>query len=422
MAKWAALLGLCVGVLASGADAADVTIKSRLNQTFTVDSNYQMQAHPPGETYLPVSNLAFDIVARTPTMRFTTTVDASYRSYFGPGAENLLPGLDRGIVSGIEKRDHLTTYRLSASRRYRQSAELQLAETGVTTISGDVITDTVNGAVTHELSGRDLLTWATSVTSLQFTTPSGTPSRDLTTVGHWRHRLTPLTDVTPTVLYERITYDNPAQSEVEIWKGSIGVNSRLTKRLTMTGRVGVVRTQLTQSGAAGATNPAQLAGGVATGALFDLLLTYRLSNRDDVTFAAAQTVGPDSLGQIRAIQIVGTSLIHRINHYSYLALSTQLSRQTTVGDVTDLYSAAINYGYRLTPEWSTDLSYRFRQRMGTIGQATSNALFFSVRRDFTLLAGGLERAQTPVVEDPVRVVCLAGGMEDSRRFDALLAY
>src|SRR5690349_2606050 len=92
-----------VGASASGTFAVDLVLKSTLIQTLAIDSNYQMLPQPLGETYLPASTLVFDAVARTPTMRFQTTADLSYRTYFGPGAENLTPGLDRGVVTRFEK-------------------------------------------------------------------------------------------------------------------------------------------------------------------------------------------------------------------------------------------------------------------------------------------------------------------------------
>src|SRR5262245_27808528 len=123
-----------VGASASGALAVDLVLRSSLSQTLAVDSNYQMLTRPLGDTYLPVSTLGCDAVARTPTMRFQTTVDLSYLSYFGPGAVNLVPALNRGVVARFEKTFSLTTIKLAAARRFEQAQQLQLAETGVNTI------------------------------------------------------------------------------------------------------------------------------------------------------------------------------------------------------------------------------------------------------------------------------------------------
>lgn len=416
MSKSVLLAIVCLGISAWGALAADVTIKSQLSQSFSADSNYQMQPNPPGPTYLPVSNLLFDTVARTPTMRFAATVNLSYRTYFGPGAENLLPGLDRGIMGRFEKTTALTTYKVAAARQYRQASQLQLAETGVNTIGGDVITSWVESIVTHQLSGSDLLTWATRATNTEFTSPTGTPSLDITTTGAWRHRLTPLTELTPSIQFESINYGNSSNTEVMIWRGLIGAESRLTKRLKFKGSVGVAHIALTQDGGGNGPNPAQLASGSAADWLADVLLSYNLNSRNDVSFAAAQSVGPDTLGQIRKVQIVGVILSHRLNQYSGLSFSTQASHQTSVANVTDLYSAGVSYGLRLAPEWFMDLSYRLRHRTGgNTDPATSNAVFVSVTRDVTILAGGTDRTPVAVAEDPTLLMASPGEWAITRR-------
>ena len=130
------LTGLCVGMSFSGANAADVSIRGSLIQNIEANSNYQLQTNPSGATFVPVSTLVLDAVARTPTMRFAGSVDLSYRSYFGPGADNLLPGLDRGFRGSFEKYANLTTYRIEGGVRTTQASELQLAETGRSTVSG----------------------------------------------------------------------------------------------------------------------------------------------------------------------------------------------------------------------------------------------------------------------------------------------
>ena len=57
-------------------------------------------------------------------------VDFAYRSYFGPGAENLVPGFDRGFRGSFEKYTNLATYRIEGGIRTTQANQLQLAETG----------------------------------------------------------------------------------------------------------------------------------------------------------------------------------------------------------------------------------------------------------------------------------------------------
>src|SRR5262249_13216718 len=156
---------------------------------------------------------------------------------------------------------------------------LQLAEQGVSTIAGDVITTWVEGAIEHRPSDWDSLKWITRATSVQFTSPTIPPSVDLFTTGVWRHRLTPVTVVIPSVQFESITYDNAANTTVMIWRGLIGAESQLTPRLRFKGNIGIAHVALTQDGTPTASNPAQLASGAAASWIGDVLLSYNLTKR-----------------------------------------------------------------------------------------------------------------------------------------------
>jgi hypothetical protein len=48
----------------------------------------------------------------------------------------------------------------------------------------------------------------------------------------------------------------------------------------------------------------------------------------------------------------------------------------------DFFSASVNYTYRLTREWRTNVSYTYREN---VGMAKSNTILFGLSRDFTLL-------------------------------------
>jgi hypothetical protein len=141
----------------------------------------------------------------------------------------------------------------------------------------------------------------------------------------------------------------------------------------------------------------------------------QFDSRDTVAFAAARTIGPDSLGQIRKFENVGIALIHNLNQSSTLSFSTDYSHQNSIQAVTDLYSAAITYGYHFSRDWNLTLSYRFRQRTGDGGPANSNSVFFSLRRDFTILPGATGEVKQPVVE-PTALMASPAEWAVTRRF------
>src|SRR5262245_14133265 len=405
---------MCVGMSMSGAKAVDISLKSTLYQSFEGNSNYLMQTNPTGVTYTPVSTITVDAVARTPTMRFATTVDLSYQSYFGQGAETLLPAFNRGFRGSAEKFDNMTTYKLEGSIRTTQAFHLQLAETGVATVGGETTTSWVEYGVRRQLSYWDLVAWTARATSIQFTAPNTVPSLDVTTTGTWTHRVNQLTELTPMVQFETIGYGNPTNSsnstnsissgntQFMIWRGTLGVHSQLTKRLTFDGAIGVADITLNQSG--GGTLPSGTtvlnSSGSAADWIGNMLVSYRITSRDTVSLAAAQTIGPDSLGVLRKFDNVGLVLSHRFDRHSGLTVTTDYSHQPLIaGGFTDLYSAGATYDFQFLQDWSTAVSYRFRQRIGVPGDANSHAVFMSVNRDVTIIPSATGQPQTPTPAD-----------------------
>ena len=55
------------------------------------------------------------------------------------------------------------------------------------------------------------------------------------------------------------------------------------------------------------------------------------------------------------------------------------------GTDANFLSAQIAYGYKLTREWRTRLSYTYRQREDDTGIARSSTVLLSLTRDFTIL-------------------------------------
>jgi hypothetical protein len=85
------------------------------------------------------------------------------------------------------------------------------------------------------------------------------------------------------------------------------------------------------------------------------------------------------------------ALNHEINHFASLSFLTQFSHiktgdtPTTPATAYDVFTASANYGYKLTREWRTHLSYTYSQRNDQTGLARSSSILFGLTRDFTLL-------------------------------------
>jgi len=409
--KMAIFASICAGLGMSGARAVDLSITGYVSQSIEANSNYLMLPTPNGPTYLPVSTVVLDALARTPTMRMAATADWTYRQFLGPGGELLLPALDRGFRGSFEKYENLGSYKIEGATRTQQAQQLQLAETGVATVGGDVITNWIEGGFKRQLSYVDQITTSVRATSLDFTAPGSTPSFDLTSTGTWTHRINPLTDITAMVQNETINYDNSAGSSsgggtnVTIWRGTLGVNSRLTRSLSFSGAAGVVDLTLVQGGGAASialpvqVTTGQLASGSALDWIANMTMTYEINRNNTLLLAASQSVGPDSLGLIRKFDLAGIAFTHRINHAATLLFTGDFSHQPSTVGTTDLYSAAATYDYEVARDWHTSFSYRFRQRTGSFGDAESHAFFASIRYDFTILPSATAQPPAPTRSD-----------------------
>jgi hypothetical protein len=412
---------ICVGLYSSGARAADITLTSQLSQSAEFNSNYFLATNPPGEVTSPISTLRVNALALTPTTRFNGTADLSYQTYFGPGVDNFIvtPALNKGARVTLDHTEKLTTYNVRAAWSQQQAAPLQLAQIGVATIGGFITTEVIQGGLRHELTPRDVLSWQNSFTSTSFSTPTSVPFTDLSTTGDWTHRVSTTTSLIPSVQYEQLNYGGTSNVEIMLWRLMMGMSFQPSARFSFYAQAGALVATARQSQnananlsnivspialpsnpdvltAAPAFQPAIFIPGGATVAqsgsasavdwLANIRATYSFDSTTQVTLVAAQSVSPDSFGNIFKTDSVGVVLSRQVNYSTSLTFSADASRFTSIGTVQDFYTAAATYGYRFTREWDSAVSYTFRQRHSdTAGSANSHGLFVLVRRDVTII-------------------------------------
>ena len=102
----------------------------------------------------------------------------------------------------------------------------------------------------------------------------------------------------------------------------------------------------------------------------------------------------DEFRELQKADAVGLTIAHDINPHSNLTFATNFSfipatqGNTVFGGQTgnsDFFSASVNYGYRLTREWRTNLSYTYNERDDQTGTARSSTILLALSRDFTLM-------------------------------------
>lgn len=381
------LAGAVLVALGTSALAGDWSAHYQFSQGIDANDNRALSPHPPGETYELVTRLLFDTVTKLPTLRFEAYGDISYRELAGPGRTDSTAPMDNSLGLKVEKLDKLTKYFWAGSWRRQDATSAQVEDTGLAFVRGEINTYVMEGGFSRPLSPRDTMLWSVRGTSVDFTSVTGTPYVDITTTGTWARRLDPSTQMNSSVQFEWVGRDDLANSETMIATAMTGFERQVTKRLTAKASIGVGYVSSTQDD----NVLAPAISDSTAGWLADLLLTYRPFHATTLSFFASESMAPNVVGQIAKRTSVGLGVRHIINPSSELSFATDLSHQellynslTNTSSV-DLFRASVTYGYRLTPEWQTRLSYRFAQRQDDVDDARSNSIFLSLVRDVTIL-------------------------------------
>jgi len=133
--------------------------------------------------------------------------------------------------------------------------------------------------------------------------------------------------------------------------------------------------------------------GTANSWLGDATVGYQLSRTTRMSLYAAQAIVPTQFGQLQKSDSIGLTIAHDINHHSNLSFSTNFNYIPAApgnslfggqSGSSEFFSASVNYGYQLTREWRTGLSYTYLQSNST-AIARSSMILFSLSRDFTLM-------------------------------------
>ena len=123
--------------------------------------------------------------------------------------------------------------------------------------------------------------------------------------------------------------------------------------------------------------------------LANLRATFFIDNTTQLILVAAQSVSPDSFGNIFKTDSVGVVLLKQLNYSTGLVFAADASRLTSAGTVTDFYITSATYNYQPLRDWNANVTYTFRQRytsgINPAGSANSHGVFIGLRRDVTII-------------------------------------
>src|ERR1019366_9142464 len=140
MNKVAILAIIGASFCASGARAADVSIKGNATETLEASDNYFLSNAPSGPTYKSTTAGTLDVLALTPTTSYLLDTNYSYYKYFGPGAVDTAPtwGTPASATFTINHATQLDLFNIAASWTRTDAQTTQFQQTGFATARGSI--------------------------------------------------------------------------------------------------------------------------------------------------------------------------------------------------------------------------------------------------------------------------------------------
>ena len=385
-----------LGLLASGASAAEVSVTGTATQSVDASNNYFLSNSPSGYTVKPLSRIDLGFLAATPITTYRLDTNYSYYKYLGPGAKDtsLTWGTPMGTKFNIDTIQPLGKFNFNASWSRSDLATTVLQQTGSFAGRGTIDTYTVGGGLKRELTKLDSLSWNANVTKATYSDPAQSPYFDYATSGAWTHRLSPTTSLVGSLNVDWLMVNNAVDSQRLFWNPQVGLQSQLTKLLNVSGNVGYDYVNAWQHGSAQPFIPGtfQQQTGASSGWVGNAVINYKILKSTQISLTVSRAITPTVLGDLQHIESISSTLIHTINQVSTLSLLAQFSHLTSgtatsvspTSNVADAFSASATYGYKLAREWRASLSYRYNQRHDQSGLVNSSTISVALMRDFNL--------------------------------------
>jgi opacity protein-like surface antigen len=384
-----------LSAFASSALAADFSVRGKIGESLSGSDNYFLIKEPLGSTYKTLTAGNLDFLARTPDTRLLLDTNFSYFDYFGSGAANTSPqsGTPAAVRFQIDRTTELDKYNFAATWHRADVATTQLLESGIVTSQGFLDSYKIEGGVEHDLSRTDSIGIKANATDVTFTNSTRVPYLDIGTEVFWKHLIDPTTKLTTTAGFNWYDANDPGNSQRLFWQIVADLEKQVSQRLKFNASVGGASVNTYQKNAlpVGAP-PAQFQSGASSSWLARILITYKLFERMRILLSAGESLVPTTYGAIQQITSVGMAVKYDINPLSDLSFFTQFAHNDFSSDFNgngsgpeDLFSVGVGYRYRLARDWSTDLSYRYRQRNNSSGFANANIVQFGLNYDFTLV-------------------------------------
>jgi hypothetical protein len=403
---------LCLGAFASGAFAAEFSVKGSASQSGNINTNTTLASSSSGLTEQTVSAINLDFLAATPTTRYDLATNISYSKYYGAGDQNSLSySTPMGAVLNIDHTANATTkFNFNGSWQRTDSQTTTLQQSGTSSGSGSIDSFNFGGGLTKQLGLTDTVSWAAHASTVSYSASTQQPYFDYTSNIDWKHNLSAATALTGSVSADWYMANDAQDSQRLYWNLTGGVQSQVTKRLFIYATAGVGLVNAWKKGDPQLAAPVDpnvplgfgslpftVTAGAAQDWLANLAMNYRVTKYDTASLTVTRSIAPSVIGQLLKVESISLSYNHTLDKYSGLNLATQFSHAEAAAvaaggasgsgggsGATDFFSATVGYDRTLAKDWRSSVSYSFSESNSQSGTALSHSVALSVTHDFNL--------------------------------------
>ena len=372
---WMPLAGIPLLLHSATAQAGDLSIKffgsESLEFTDNVD-NVEFNKDAAAESNTSAS---VDILMETKTSLLRFTPNISTRGTFFSDSDTKFEVFP-GASLEARKTTKNTTYSANASISYSPITSNDLLGEGVLfSQEGNELRYSAGTGISHRLTPIDTLSWNTSFNSVDYSvdSPSLQENSEYGTSLNWRTEISRLTSVD---VGTSLTYYDPSgrgdgRSRLTL-QPTIGIDTRLTKRLAVGGDIGISLTD-----EAGSDLNADFLASVNA--------VYTL-NETKLTFALAREVTNAQRGDLVSRYSTSLGLEHQINDRTSFNVSSSYNiepRSNGPDEIGFLLSPGLNY--QLTRDWTSSIRYQLAGTGDTNDVRYANSVFLNLSYGTTLL-------------------------------------
>ena len=367
------------------------------SQRFEIDTNRALREDSDGVIFGSISDLDLVLGLETHRADWQLRTGARARAFAGPGDTENLTRIDPKFAFSGGYGDR----RISASFNFdfdiRPVSFTEFDEEGDIDADGiardaDAIRTILSAGagLTLTLDPRNTLSFSGSGRIERFSEGNDRlePSSSANFGLSWNRRVSPRTSLSLSSSVQAFRADDLEDTRFLSGSVSAGVQRSVTRRLSFGGSAGVSVTRRSTDtfspfGTLGRTTTTSV-GGVGS-----LNLSYDLP-RTAVVLSASQNVSPSSEGELQNRTAANFSVNHRIDRRqtvsfkSGVSLRLGIDGEETRDDGSTFFQLTPAYSYRMTQDWSANLSYRFRMRNDESGTGISNAVIFGITRDLAI--------------------------------------